>query len=94
MTADEEEVWIDESAGPLVRPYTVTASGNGDARPPLPRRQAQTHLPPELADAPVFQQDDQDEEVEHNPGLMAAFKKGIRSVQEDDGAADGPDSPS
>ncbi|TMQ92947.1 ATP-binding protein [Actinomadura soli] len=68
------------------------APGNGGARPPLPRRQAQTHLPPELADAPVFQQDDQDQEVEHNPGLMAAFQKGIRSVQEDDGAADGPDS--
>ncbi|WP_395955453.1 ATP-binding protein [Actinomadura sp. 3N508] len=70
------------------------APGNGGARPPLPRRQAQTHLPPELADAPVFQQDDPDQEVEHNPGLMAAFQKGIRSVQEDDGAADGPDSPS
>ncbi|TDB76600.1 DUF742 domain-containing protein [Actinomadura sp. KC216] len=30
MTADEEEVWIDESAGPLVRPYTVT---DGRTRP-------------------------------------------------------------
>ncbi|TDD34057.1 ATP-binding protein [Actinomadura sp. KC06] len=70
------------------------APGNGGARPPLPQRQAQTHLPPELADAPVFQQDDPDEEVEHNPGLMAAFQKGIRSVQEDDGAADGQDSAS
>ncbi|MFI0372147.1 sensor histidine kinase [Actinomadura sp. 1N219] len=70
------------------------APGNGGARPPLPRRQAQTHLPPELADAPVFQQDDPDDEVEHNPGLMAAFQKGIRSVQEDDGTADGQDSAS
>ncbi|MGH3243199.1 MAG: hypothetical protein ACRDNL_22665, partial [Spirillospora sp.] len=82
----------DASTGPLPAVDPTAVAGNGGDRPPLPRRQAQTHLPPELAEAPVAQQDDQ--EVEHNPGLMAAFQKGIRSVQDDDVAADGPDSPS
>ncbi|MGP4029440.1 ATP-binding protein [Actinomadura sp. 3N407] len=58
-------------------------------RPPLPQRQAQSHLAPELVNDPAPQQDDQD--VEHNPGLMAAFKKGIRSGQENDGPVDGPE---
>ncbi|WP_245974277.1 sensor histidine kinase [Thermomonospora umbrina] len=59
-------------------------------RPPLPRRHAQTHLAPELMSAPVLPQDD--EEIEHNPGLMAAFQRGLRSAQESDGAEDGPES--
>ncbi|MBD2891495.1 hypothetical protein amrb99_04010 [Actinomadura sp. RB99] len=58
-------------------------------RPELPRRQAQKHLSPELANAPVHREPDQ--EAEHNPGLMAAFQKGMRSALENDGAVDGPD---
>jgi hypothetical protein len=61
----------------------------GDERPQLPRRQAQKHLSPELAHPPAVQPADQ--EAEHNPGLMAAFQKGMRSAQENDGAADGLD---
>ncbi|WUH98470.1 DUF742 domain-containing protein [Spirillospora sp. NBC_00431] len=30
MTTDEDEVWVDDNAGPLVRPYTVT---DGRTRP-------------------------------------------------------------
>ncbi|WUH98468.1 ATP-binding protein [Spirillospora sp. NBC_00431] len=82
----------DAATGPIPAATEPAAvPGNGGERPPLPRRQAQTHLPPELAEAPVVQDDDQ--EVEHNPGLMAAFQKGIRSGQDDDDAADGPDAP-
>ncbi|TYB48420.1 sensor histidine kinase [Actinomadura chibensis] len=56
------------------------------ARPELPRRQAQASLAPELQNPPTPQQDDQ--EIEHNPGLMAAFKRGVRGAQESDGADD------
>ncbi|HXA58223.1 MAG TPA: ATP-binding protein, partial [Streptosporangiaceae bacterium] len=56
----------------------------GGERPSLPRRRAQANLPPELVNAPAPQQDDQedDEEFEHNSGLMAAFQRGMRSGQE------------
>jgi signal transduction histidine kinase len=59
-------------------------------RPALPRRRAQANLAPELLNAPALQQDDQ--EPEHNPGLMAAFQRGMRSGQENGDVADGTDS--
>lgn len=72
-------------------PGAAALTLNADERPPLPRRQAQTHLAPELVNAPdEVQQDEQ--EIDHNPGLMAAFQKGIRSAQENEGAAEEPDS--
>jgi hypothetical protein len=56
----------------------------------LPRRRAQANLAPELVNAPAPQQDDQ--ELEHNSGLMAAFQRGMRSGQENGDVADGTDS--
>jgi signal transduction histidine kinase len=70
------------SAGP--------GQGATGERPPLPRRRAQANLAPELINVPAPQEDDQ--EIRPNPGLMAAFKTGMRSGQEDGGAADGADS--
>ncbi|WP_433466387.1 sensor histidine kinase [Spirillospora sp. CA-128828] len=64
--------------------------GGAGERPPLPQRQAQASLAPELGSAPAPQQDDQ--EVNYNPGFMAAFQKGMRSAQENDGSTDDPDS--
>jgi signal transduction histidine kinase len=72
--------------GPAAGPAVPPPDGE---RPELPRRQAQKHLFPELANAPARQEPDQ--EAEHNPGLMAAFQKGMRSALENDGAADGLD---
>lgn len=78
-------------------PGTAPDSGTGPGfpggageRPSLPQRQAQTSLAPELLNAPAPQRDDQ--EVEHNPGFMAAFKKGLLSAQENNASADEPDS--
>jgi signal transduction histidine kinase len=45
------------------------------ARPSLPRRRAQEHLAPQLRAAPAPRHDD--EPVGHDPGLMAAFQRGI-----------------
>ncbi|PAZ09606.1 ATP-binding protein, partial [Streptomyces sp. SA15] len=47
-----------------------------DERPPLPQRHAQEHLVPELRNGPVSRRS-QDEEVEHDPGLMATFRRGV-----------------
>ncbi|MEV0668169.1 ATP-binding protein [Actinomadura luteofluorescens] len=63
--------------------------GGGGERPPLPQRQAQTSLAPELLNAPAPQPSDQ--EVEYNPGFMAAFKKGLHSAEENNSSADDPD---
>ncbi|GAA0239802.1 ATP-binding protein [Actinomadura nitritigenes] len=73
-------------AGPAAGPAVPPPDGE---RPELPRRQAQRHLSPELATVPVHREPDH--EAEHNPGLMAAFQKGMRSALDNDAAADGPD---
>ncbi|WP_242902754.1 sensor histidine kinase [Actinomadura terrae] len=77
--------------GPPPAPAAAPApSGSAGERPPLPRRQAQTHIAPELAQqVDVAAPPDDEAEIEHNPGLMAAFKRGVRSAEETDGAPDG-----
>lgn len=56
---------------------TSTAGAVGDApgRPQLPRRSNQEHLVPQLREAPVPRTEDED--ALHNPGLMAAFRRGV-----------------
>ncbi|MFB7742238.1 ATP-binding protein [Streptomyces sp. NPDC056132] len=44
-------------------------------RPDLPRRRSQEHLVPQLRDAPAPRRSD--EQALHDPGLMAAFQRGI-----------------
>jgi signal transduction histidine kinase len=76
--------WQDPSASARrtdVRP-DADPSGDGGRRPDLPRRHAQTSLAPELLNAPAPRDDDAD--TGHDPGLMAAFQKGMRSGQEED----------
>ncbi|MFV2119387.1 ATP-binding protein, partial [Streptomyces sp. Act-28] len=46
-----------------------------DGRPRLPRRRAQEHLVPQLRGEPVRRR--QDDQALHDPGLMAAFQRGI-----------------
>ncbi|NGN66019.1 sensor histidine kinase [Streptomyces sp. A7024] len=51
-----------------------------DGRPQLPQRRAQEHLMPQLRDAPAPRAghpEDSDDDVVHDPGLMAAFQRGI-----------------
>ncbi|MER5209355.1 ATP-binding protein [Streptomyces sp. NPDC002838] len=47
-----------------------------DERPPLPQRHAQEHLVPELRKGPVPRMSEE-QEVEHDPGLMATFRRGV-----------------
>ncbi|MET7755807.1 ATP-binding protein [Streptomyces sp. NPDC005389] len=47
----------------------------GDGRPSLPKRRSQEHLVPQLRDDPVSRKPE--EHALHDPGLMAAFQRGI-----------------
>ncbi|MFE6041348.1 ATP-binding protein [Streptomyces sp. NPDC056452] len=51
------------------------AVGDAPGRPQLPRRSNQEHLVPQLREAPVPRTEDED--VLHDPGLMAAFRRGV-----------------
>ncbi|MFJ5550301.1 ATP-binding protein [Streptomyces sp. NPDC093225] len=56
----------------------------GPARPPLPRRRAQQHVVPQLRDAPAptaVRPADDVEQPMHDPGLMAAFRRGFGLAQ-------------
>jgi signal transduction histidine kinase len=65
---------------PAGRP--ASAPPTGDGRPALPRRRAQANLAPELRNSAVPDDHDDDADPGYNPGLMAAFKKGMHSGQE------------
>ncbi|MFF8828491.1 sensor histidine kinase [Streptomyces sp. NPDC015131] len=57
------------------RPNPAAAPPGPPGRPQLPRRRAQEHLVPQLRDAPAPRRND--DETLHDPGLMAAFRRGI-----------------
>lgn len=60
---------------PEVEPDRPSGHGFGsDARPELPKRSKQTHLAPQLRDAP--QHGVRGSEAGHDPGLMKAFQQG------------------
>jgi signal transduction histidine kinase len=73
---------------PLVPPGSAAPPGR-DQRPPLPRRQAQTNLVPELREKPMTRPDSPP--AEQLPGLMAAFQTGF-SRGEEEGQPPGSDS--
>jgi Histidine kinase-, DNA gyrase B-, and HSP90-like ATPase len=52
-----------------------------DPRPQLPQRRQQTHLAPQLRDSPAPQREETF--VGHDPGLMAAFQRGVNLADED-----------
>ncbi|MET7711730.1 ATP-binding protein [Streptomyces sp. NPDC005407] len=57
-------------------------------RPQLPRRRSQEHLVPQLRDAPSPRKDD--DHALHDPGLMAAFQRGIGLAESHSPADPGP----
>ncbi|MGR8007135.1 sensor histidine kinase [Streptomyces hypolithicus] len=67
---------IAEPVPPQTRPPAVEYVSDTTSRPQLPRRRSQEHLVPQLRDAPVARPDDEYAAV-HDPGLMAAFQRGI-----------------
>ncbi|MFD4924618.1 sensor histidine kinase [Streptomyces goshikiensis] len=59
----------------------VPASRTESDRPPLPRRRAQEHLAPQLREAPAPPRPTEAEPPVHDPGLMAAFRRGFGLAQ-------------
>lgn len=65
-------------------PAPSPADGPGQ-RPPLPKRQVQAHLAPELRDAPETRRDEPP--AEQMTGLMADFQRGVSRADEEDSPA-------
>ncbi|MFE3604046.1 ATP-binding protein, partial [Streptomyces sp. NPDC059142] len=61
--------------GPAVEPTGDSMIRGTASRPVLPRRRGQEHLVPQLRDAPAPAP--AGEPALHDPGLMAAFRRGI-----------------
>ncbi|MEU7387040.1 ATP-binding protein [Streptomyces tanashiensis] len=59
----------------LLSPLPPAPRAEADGRPLLPKRRAQEHLVPQLRDEPVTRKTE--EHALHDPGLMAAFQRGI-----------------
>lgn len=70
----------DRRHAPSSPPTAPQGQASRGERPPLPERQAQTHLAPELRRAPA--PDRRVEEVDHSPGLMAAYQSGFHRAEE------------
>ncbi|MFF5856978.1 sensor histidine kinase [Streptomyces sp. NPDC012751] len=66
---------VEANAGVLPAPRVGTVGGTSD-KPLLPRRRAQEHIAPQLRGGPAPRQDT-DRVAGHDPGLMAAFRRGI-----------------
>ncbi|WP_210588460.1 sensor histidine kinase KdpD [Streptomyces sp. GESEQ-35] len=71
----EDRPLVVENTGTPPLPRTSTVRGTM-GKPQLPRRRAQEHIAPQLRDGPAPRQDS-DHLAGHDPGLMAAFQRGI-----------------
>ncbi|GGW48210.1 ATPase [Streptomyces lucensis JCM 4490] len=74
VSAEDRPV-VESHAGVLPTPRGGAVRGTM-GKPQLPRRRAQEHIVPQLRGGPAPRQDD-DTVVGHDPGLMAAFQRGI-----------------
>ncbi|MFH8496231.1 sensor histidine kinase [Streptomyces coeruleorubidus] len=74
ISADDRRVLAENGTAPPT-PRNGTVRGTM-GKPQLPRRRAQEHIAPQLRDGPTPRQDS-DHLVSHDPGLMAAFQRGI-----------------
>ncbi|WP_432148629.1 ATP-binding protein [Streptomyces sp. bgisy029] len=79
-------------AGPLpptaFTPQRVDRPAPPAARPQLPKRANQEHLVPQLREAPAPRVED--EHALHDPGLMAAFRRGIDLAEAETAQEEGP----
>ncbi|CAL9587678.1 hypothetical protein SUDANB58_05167 [Streptomyces sp. enrichment culture] len=74
LRPDHRRALAENAAAPLV-PRHAAARGTGD-KPRLPRRRAQEHLAPQLRGGPAPRRDT-GHLAGHDPGLMAAFRRGV-----------------
>ncbi|MFG2791742.1 sensor histidine kinase [Streptomyces sp. NPDC048419] len=72
----DERRRVAENTAEAPAPRTGTVRGTMGKPPRLPRRRAQEHIVPQLREGPAPRQDS-DHVAGHDPGLMAAFQRGI-----------------
>ncbi|MES5818027.1 ATP-binding protein [Streptomyces sp. RG80] len=72
---DDRHLVADGNAAPPT-PRTGTVRGTM-GKPQLPRRRAQEHIAPQLRDGPAAPRPESESLAGHDPGLMAAFQRGI-----------------
>ncbi|WP_328631478.1 sensor histidine kinase [Streptomyces sp. NBC_00356] len=75
---------------PVTRPEGAVRGTMG--RPQLPRRRAQEHIAPQLRGGPAPRHEDATPSV-HDPGLMAAFQRGITLAESAEPRAHGEEGP-
>ncbi|MFG2334385.1 sensor histidine kinase [Streptomyces sp. NPDC048604] len=73
--AEQPPAYVPAPSGVPLQLYRAAAPTREPDRPRLPRRRAQEHLVPQLRDEPAIRRDE--EQPLHDPGLMAAFQRGI-----------------
>jgi signal transduction histidine kinase len=76
LTAPTEFVVPAEPVHSVARPATEGSVRGRVGKPRLPKRRSQENLVPQLKDGPAPRKDDE-QPVLHDPGLMAAFQRGI-----------------
>ncbi|WP_395575955.1 ATP-binding protein [Streptomyces sp. BK79] len=74
VRAEDRGVLAEHAATPPVPRHSAVRGTMG--RPGLPRRRAQEHIAPQLRGGPAPRQDPE-QYAGHDPGLMAAFQRGI-----------------
>ncbi|MGW0495407.1 ATP-binding protein [Streptomyces sp. NPDC003007] len=74
ITPDDRRVLAENGTAPPTPRKGAVRGTMG--KPQLPRRRAQEHIAPQLRDGPTPRQDPE-HLVSHDPGLMAAFQRGI-----------------
>lgn len=72
---DDRQLVAERTAAPPT-PRTGTVRGTM-GKPQLPRRRAQEHIAPQLRDGPAAPRPETEYLAGHDPGLMAAFQRGI-----------------
>jgi len=72
---DDRRTVTDNVAAPSTPRNSAVRGTMG--KPQLPRRRAQEHIAPQLRGGPAAPRPESDDVVEHDPGLMAAFQRGI-----------------
>ncbi|MGW3020345.1 ATP-binding protein [Streptomyces longwoodensis] len=89
VRADDRQA-VEGAGGHVSAPRTGAVRGTM-GRPQLPRRRAQEHIAPQLRGGPLPRQDG--EPAGHDPGLMAAFQRGIGLAESRLGLEDGSPAP-
>ncbi|MFJ4807806.1 sensor histidine kinase [Streptomyces longwoodensis] len=89
VRADDRQA-AEGAGGHVSVPRTGAVRGTM-GRPHLPRRRAQEHIAPQLRGGPLPRQDG--EPAGHDPGLMAAFQRGIGLAESRPGLEDGSPAP-